>query len=49
LFGSGAPPEEVDPPSETIDPLREALEGIDPDTLTPRQALDALYRLRGLA
>jgi DNA mismatch repair protein MutS len=33
------------PPS----PALEALKAIDPDTLTPRQALEALYRLRGLA
>ncbi|CBS86855.1 DNA mismatch repair protein MutS [Azospirillum lipoferum] len=29
-------------------PVEEALAGIDPDSLTPRQALDELYRLRGL-
>ncbi len=29
-------------------PVEEALSGIDPDSLTPRQALDELYRLRGL-
>ncbi|HVV93736.1 MAG TPA: DNA mismatch repair protein MutS [Hyphomicrobiales bacterium] len=28
------------------DPLREALAAVDPDALTPRQALDALYRLK---
>jgi DNA mismatch repair protein MutS len=28
--------------------LRDALEALDPDTLTPRDALDALYRLRSL-
>lgn len=30
------------------DPLRAALEEIDPDTLTPRAALEALYRLKSL-
>ena len=30
------------------DPLREALESIDPDSMTPREALDALYRLKDL-
>jgi DNA mismatch repair protein MutS len=30
------------------DELRRALAGIDPDRLTPREALDALYRLRAL-
>ena len=29
--------------------LLEALEAIDPDTLSPREALDALYRLRSIA
>ena len=28
--------------------LAEALRGIDPDHLTPRQALEALYKLRAL-
>jgi DNA mismatch repair protein MutS len=30
------------------DALREALTGIDPDGLSPREALEALYRLRRL-
>jgi DNA mismatch repair protein MutS len=30
------------------DRLREALAAIDPDALTPREALEALYRLRGM-
>jgi DNA mismatch repair protein MutS len=30
------------------DPLREALDATDPDALTPKQALEALYRLKGL-
>ncbi|PZO91654.1 MAG: DNA mismatch repair protein MutS [Sphingomonas sanxanigenens] len=29
-----------------VDPLREALAAIDPDALAPREALEALYRLR---
>lgn len=33
---------------ETADGLREALAAVDPDALTPREALDALYRLRAL-
>ena len=33
------------PPSPALDALR----GIDPDALTPRQALDLLYRLKALA
>jgi DNA mismatch repair protein MutS len=31
------------------DPLVEALGHIDPDALTPREALEALYRLKSLA
>ncbi|HEY5797936.1 MAG TPA: DNA mismatch repair protein MutS [Bosea sp. (in: a-proteobacteria)] len=30
------------------DPLRLALDGLDLDEMTPRQALDALYRLKGM-
>lgn len=29
--------------------LAEALDGIDPDSMTPRDALDALYRLKALS
>ena len=31
------------------DPLRERLQGVEPDQLTPRAALDLLYELRALA
>jgi DNA mismatch repair protein MutS len=31
------------------DPVRDALDGLDVDALSPREALDALYRLKGLA
>ena len=31
------------------DPLREALDEVDPDTLTPRDALDLVYRLSSLS
>ncbi|HEY2132706.1 MAG TPA: DNA mismatch repair protein MutS [Acetobacteraceae bacterium] len=34
--------------SETPDPVRAALAAIDPDRLTPREALESLYRLRSL-
>ena len=37
------PPDEPEP-----DPLREALEDINADELTPRQALELIYRLKGL-
>ena len=33
-------------PAVVQDALREALAAIDPDTLAPRDALDALYRLK---
>ena len=36
-------------PPPRRDPLREAAETLDPDAMTPRQALEALYRLRDLA
>ncbi len=36
-------------PAKTNDPLREALKTIDPDALTPREALAALYELKGKA
>jgi DNA mismatch repair protein MutS len=29
-----------------LDGLREAINELDPDTLSPREALDALYRLK---
>ncbi|HFD92014.1 MAG TPA: DNA mismatch repair protein MutS, partial [Gammaproteobacteria bacterium] len=34
--------------SHNHQPLVDALESLDPDSLTPRQALDALYHLRSL-
>jgi DNA mismatch repair protein MutS len=36
------------PPVGEIDALREALAGLDLDEMTPREALEALYRLKGL-
>ena len=36
------------PVKEQPDPLREALQEIDPDNLTPREALELLYRLKNL-
>jgi DNA mismatch repair protein MutS len=35
-------------PQDLADPLRDALAALDPDTLAPREALDAIYRLRTL-
>ena len=43
LFAAAA---KVEPPAP--DPLREALDAIDADALTPREALEAIYRLKGL-
>jgi DNA mismatch repair protein MutS len=36
-------------PEGAPDGLREALSAIDPDEMTPREALEALYRLKGMA
>jgi len=44
LFSALPPAEEPD-----ADPLRSELESIDVDELSPRQALELLYRLKGLA
>ena len=43
LFAAAAEQEE-----EAVDGLRAELAGIDIDSLTPREALDTLYRLKGL-
>ncbi len=40
--------EEMDVVDEKAEAIKEALEAVDPDELTPRQALDALYHLRKL-
>jgi DNA mismatch repair protein MutS len=42
-----APPPAVAPPAPAA--TMQALARLDPDTLTPREALDALYRLKALA
>ncbi len=44
LFASLPEPE----PPQPQDPLRAALAAIDPDRLTPREALEALYRIKSL-
>ncbi|TXN62169.1 DNA mismatch repair protein MutS, partial [Methylobacterium sp. WL18] len=44
LFAALAPPPPPEPPAE--DPIGTLLDTIDPDALTPREALDALYRLK---
>ncbi len=48
LFGpepAGAPPPDPAPEPEP-DPVREAVAALDPDELTPRQALETLYQLK---
>ncbi len=45
LFSAATPPAEIDAIAAK---LREAVTAIDPDQLTPRAALDALYHLRAL-
>jgi len=43
------PPPAAAPPTKTgPGPAEAALAGLDPDAMTPREALDALYRLKGL-
>jgi DNA mismatch repair protein MutS len=44
LFGAA-----LDAAEAKVDAVRERLEGTDLDSLTPRQALDLLYELKGLA
>ena len=46
LFDEDPEPVEADPVAIA---LREAVDRIDPDSLTPRQALDAIYALVDLA
>ena len=36
-------------PEPVVDPLRAALDAVIPDTLSPREALEALYRLKAIA
>jgi DNA mismatch repair protein MutS len=43
LFAAIAEPEPV------ADPLAAALEAVDPDSLSPREALEALYSLKRIA
>ena len=43
LFACSAEPEHAP------DPLATALDAIDPDSLTPREALEELYKLKRLA
>jgi DNA mismatch repair protein MutS len=47
LFAAASPAADP-PPEEQPDPLHSALMEIDPDRMTPRDALEALYRLKAL-
>ncbi|MBK9083587.1 MAG: DNA mismatch repair protein MutS [Rhizobiales bacterium] len=49
LFAVAASAPPAPAPAPAADPLREALTDIEPDELTPRAALEALYRLKRLA
>ena len=48
LFAATAEPEEIVPKKTEPDPLCDALNEINPDNMSPKQALDALYRLKAL-
>jgi DNA mismatch repair protein MutS len=48
LFDQPLAIDEVEEPESPADPLRERLQSIDPDALTPREALALLYELKGL-
>ncbi len=48
LFAASAPADEEEPERDAIDPLCAALEAMNPDNMSPKQALDALYQLKAL-
>ena len=48
LFATLAPPPSAPISSQEADPIHEALGAFDPDDMTPREALEALYKLKGL-
>ena len=48
LFAVPARVEPPKPAQPARDRLREALDALDPDELTPREALEALYRLKAV-
>jgi DNA mismatch repair protein MutS len=49
LFAMTADPEDQRQAMDESTPLVEALKEINPDDLSPKQALDALYSLKALA
>lgn len=48
LFAATIESAEANTDGDGLEPLREALNDINPDNLSPKQALDALYRLKTL-
>lgn len=48
LFATLAPPPSAPATTQEADPIHEALGDFDPDDMTPREALEALYKLKGL-
>ena len=48
LFAAPLPVFEAEPEPPVPSACLAALLALDPDSLTPREALDALYRLKGL-
>jgi DNA mismatch repair protein MutS len=48
LFAATAQQDELPPSTVEIEPLSEALREINPDNMSPKQALDILYRLKSL-
>ena len=46
LFAAFHPRAPEPAPAAAVDSLREMLDGVDPDELTPRAALEALYALK---
>ncbi|OZA76637.1 MAG: hypothetical protein B7X76_10885 [Azorhizobium sp. 39-67-5] len=48
LFAAAVRRPEPQGAAHAPDPALTALDGLDPDSLTPREALEALYKLKGL-
>jgi len=48
LFAAVRAPAPAAPAAAAPSPVEDALRALEPDAMSPREALDALYRLRGL-